>query len=340
MANVKKQKGIALLTIAIVLIAAAIIFVVYSGLTTAAFENAAFEEALTEALDEFGSIEKSDLEEVKYLKVANDGQSLSVFLGYDDFITQRTLYIEEQEMINEIKNANAEAEAAAEEQVAEENTADETTDEAADEIADEATDEATDEAEKTEPVLQEVPEETVKHPEYLAKKGTASSSASLITLDDIKYFTGAKVISLVGAKLDIDNFTEIKGLTELSFQNCSIENFDSFSKLNLDKFESITFYDCSFDSESYDALKPIADKVTFTISYDLGNGMVYPISYTLAEYIEQEAAADEASVDETPVDETSADETSADEASVDEIPVDEIPVDTQEPTEEPEIPEE
>ena len=92
----KKRNGFVALLIAILLVAAAVFYVVYCGemAKSSYLENADFATALGEALDKrVRSVSTDDLANVRYLQVTNDGEYCSVFLGYDDFMEQYDKYM-------------------------------------------------------------------------------------------------------------------------------------------------------------------------------------------------------------------------------------------------------
>ena len=92
----KKRNGFVALLIAILLVAAALFYVVYCGemAKSSYLENADFATALGQALDKrVRSVSADDLAKVRYLQVTNDGEHCSVFLGYDDFMEQYDKYM-------------------------------------------------------------------------------------------------------------------------------------------------------------------------------------------------------------------------------------------------------
>ena len=143
-----------------------------------------------------------------------------------------------------------------------------------------------------------VPEIKAEHPVSLAKAGLFEGSEDL-ALSDVKYFTGAEIISVSGVALNGEDFGEMKNLTQGSFSSCDLDNEDLAalaSKLDLAKVEELSFMGNSIDDWS--PLESISDKVTissfyYTLSED-GTSIV-PVSkeQTLTEYLAEKAAAEE-----------------------------------------------
>ncbi len=85
-----RNKFVAML-LGIVVIAAAIVFVVYSGITSksALLDNQNFAKAMAEILDKKPiSITEKDLSEIKYMEMIYADSYYMLAIGYDDFMTQ------------------------------------------------------------------------------------------------------------------------------------------------------------------------------------------------------------------------------------------------------------
>ena len=249
----KKRNQFVALLIAILVVAFAIFYVVYSNVMakSAYLENADFATALGQAFEKsVRKVSAEDLAEVKYVELYNDGENGSVYLGYDDFVEQYEKY-------------TAEVEAA---QVAEE-------------------------------AGLEAAEITTEHPVYLAKAGMFEGAEEL-TLNDVKYFTGAEILSITNVAFDAKELSEMKNLREASFSYCGFdnENLAAFAeKINLEQIEELVFMGYSVDDWS--PLESISDKVIlqsygYTID-DQGQLQMTSNEQTLTEYLEEKAAAEE-----------------------------------------------
>ena len=144
-----------------------------------------------------------------------------------------------------------------------------------------------------------VPEITTEHPVSLAKAGFFEGSNEELGLNDLKYFTGAEVVSISNFALNGEDFGEMKNLTKGAFSYCGLDNEDLASlasKLDLAKVEELTFMGNSIDDWS--SLESISDKVTIqSYGYTIDdNGQLQMVSneQTLTEYLEEKAAAEEA----------------------------------------------
>lgn len=320
----KKQNQFIALVIAIIVVVAAIAFVVVGKYAFITFSNDTFESVLASALDAKADfISDSDLKDVKYFEFYNDGTNLSVYLGDDDFLTKLAAYEDEQEAI-------ADAEEAKQAEIEE---------------AKKAAEDAGEEFNEEEFVATTVvPEETVKHPAEETKNAVGTSTKAYEKLNDIKYFTSVKRMSVIGAEIDSASFKSLKNLTNATFDSCKFDSLDGFKALDLAKFESITFSNCTGISD-WTPLESIADKVT-VINYfpiDLGDGNVqyYPMSYTLAEMLaESEAEETTETTDEATEDgaEETTEETAEEvtEENTEENTEEATEVVTEENTEEPE----
>ena len=144
---------------------------------------------------------------------------------------------------------------------------------------------------------EEIPEVTTEHPVNLAKGGTFEG-AEEITLNDIKYFTGAEIVSCSNILLDKESLGGFKNLRKANFSYCGIDNEDlaAFaSGLNLEQVEELVFMGNSVDDWS--PLESISDKVTlqsygYTID-DEGQLQMTSNEQTLTEYLEEKAKAEE-----------------------------------------------
>ncbi len=143
---------------------------------------------------------------------------------------------------------------------------------------------------------EEIPEITTEHPVNLAKGG-AFEGAEEITLNDIKYFTGAEIVSCSNVLLDKESLGGFKNLRKANFSYCGIDNEDlaAFaSGLNLEQVEELVFMGNSVDDWS--PLESISDKVIlqsygYTID-DEGQLQLTSNEQTLTEYLEEKAEAE------------------------------------------------
>lgn len=249
----KKRNAFVALLIAIIVVAFAIFYVVYSSVMakSAYLENADFATALGQAFGKsVRKVSAEDLAAVKYVELYNDGENGSVYLGYDDFVEQYDKYVAEVEA-----------------------------------------------AEKAEEAGEEVPEITTEHPVSLAKAGMFEGGEEL-SLNDVKYFTGAEVLSITNVAFDAKELGEMKNLREASFSYCGFDNEDIAAlaeKVNLEQIEELVFMGYSVDDWS--PLESISDKVTlqsygYTID-DEGQLQMTSNEQTLTEYLAEKAAAEE-----------------------------------------------
>ena len=286
----KNRNKFVALMVAIVVVLAAIAVVVYNGLTVASFANAEFEAATAQALaKKAGSVPKSALEEVKYVEFSNSGTQMSVFFGYDDFLTQLDAYNAEQEVIYAAQEESST-------KLAEMKEAAKAEAEAAGETFDE---EAFDSEEHDTGVV--IPEATIKHPVEIAKSGASASAGTRVEMGDIKYFTGAEIISITGAKVDAKVLSGLNA-KEYNFVACDFTNFKAMANLDYSKIEKLTLdMACAgVDEATLEALSANGDKVYLAQYYDFGGGMYYPAGeMSLTEYFaaleeaEKEAAEEE-----------------------------------------------
>ena len=249
----KKRNQFVALLVAILVVAAAIFYVVFSAYMAKSgyMANQDFATALSDALGKPArSIKTDDLEAVKYVEVYNDGQNASVYLGYEDFVEQFDKY-----------TAEVDAAAAAEE------------------------------------AGEEVPEITTEHPVSLAKYGFFEG-ANELTIDDIKYFTGAEILSLSNFDFDTSDLGTFANLRQASFTYCGLDNDDLAAlakSINLEQVEELMFMGNSIDDWS--PVESISDKVTI-VSYGYTvneEGQLEMVSneQTLTEYLEEKAKAEE-----------------------------------------------
>ncbi|MBR2021657.1 MAG: hypothetical protein IJ939_04395, partial [Clostridia bacterium] len=106
----KKRNQFIALLVAIVVVLAAIFYVVYSAyMAKSAFlENDDFATALSEAYGKAArSVSKEDLSAVKYLEVFNDGQMGAVGFGDSEFAKDYERYLEELEFAEIAEEAQA-----------------------------------------------------------------------------------------------------------------------------------------------------------------------------------------------------------------------------------------
>ncbi len=277
----KKQNQFIALVIAILVVVAAIAFVIVGKYAFITFSNDSFENVLASALDSKADfIPNSALKDVKYFEFYNDGTNLSVYLGDDDFLTKLAAYEDEQKAIADAEEAK--------------NTEIEEAKKAAEDAGEEFNEEEF-------VATTVVPEATVEHPAEETKNAVGTSTKAYEKLNDIKYFTSVKRMSVIGAEIDSASFKGLKNLTNATFDSCKFDSLDGFKALDLTKFESITFSNCTGIND-WTPLESIADKVT-VINYfpiDLGNGNVqyYPMSYTLAEMLAEPEAEETETTDE------------------------------------------
>ncbi len=118
-----------------------------------------------------------------------------------------------------------------------------------------------------------------------------------LVLGDIKYFTGAEVVSLNGVNIG-DNaiLGQFKNLKRGYFSSCGITDVSAFASLDLTKIEELNFTGNTI--EDWTALESIADKVIVSSSYGVemgedGNYTLVPMEVTLADQMaEAEAEAE------------------------------------------------
>ncbi len=157
-------------------------------------------------------------------------------------------------------------------------------------------------AQAAEEAGEEVPEITAEHPVSLAKSGTFEADEE-ITLNDVKYFTGAEVISLTSVGVDAEALGQFSNVKKAYFSYCGIDNeavATLAEGLNLEQVEELVFMGSSVDDWS--PLESISDKVTIQ-SYGLqmtedGQYTVVPQEQTLTEYLEAKAEAEAKAAEE------------------------------------------
>lgn len=181
-------------------------------------------------------------------------------------------------------------------------------------------------AEEAEKAGEEVPEITTEHPVSLAKGGVFEG-AEEITLNDIKYFTGAEILSCSNVLLDKESLGGFKNLRKANLSYCGLDNEDlaAFaSGLDLEKVEELVFMGNSVDDWS--PLESISDKVTlqsygYTID-DEGQLQMTSNEQTLTEYLEEKAKAEaeaEAEANEETAEESEAVEETTEETESTEV---------------------
>lgn len=157
-------------------------------------------------------------------------------------------------------------------------------------------------AQAAEEAGEEVPEIKAEHPVSLAKSGTFEADEE-ITLNDVKYFTGAEVISLTSVGVDAEALGQFGNVKKAYFSYCGIDNeavATLAEGLNLEQVEELVFMGSSVDDWS--PLESISDKVTIQ-SYGLqmtedGQYTVVPQEQTLTEYLEAKAEAEAKAAEE------------------------------------------
>lgn len=288
----KKRNTFIALCVAIVLVIAAIALVVYNGLTVASFGNETVEKAVAESLggkNKAGSLKKDELAKYTYVELSNvelapGSAQFNVALGKDDFVTALDAYTkasnEKNTKLDELYNEALEAKKA-EKGDAEWTQEDQT---------------AFDEAYVAPEVDITVPE----YPEKLLKTASTDTSSAYVNMDDIKYFTGAKTVSILGGKVDIKNLKGLKNLSELTITASKIENFEELAKLDYTKIKKVTIdVACEGYTENMlNALKPYGEKIYFAQYYNYGYGMIMNAGeFSLADYFktleEAESAPEE-----------------------------------------------
>ena len=330
----KNRNKFVALMVAIVVVLAAIAFVVCNGLTVASFENEHFEDATAQALGQKpGSVNKNELEKVKYLEVANDGTSLQVFFGYDDYFTRLDEYMAEQEVI---AAAQEESDAKLEEmRTAAMETAKAEAEAAGNEFDEEAFDETFYAEEHDTGVI--VPEAEVEHPVELTKNAAVASPSASLDLNDIKYFKNAKTINLTGAKIDASTIADLKNATEFNFVACKIDDFAALKDVDFSKIERFSI-DISMvptvtvigedgtetdtiDESALEMFKPYGDKV-FLAQYLVMQGYgYYPYGeISIADYFHEETTPEETTPEEVTAEEVTAEEVTAEETTSEETP--------------------
>jgi len=144
---------------------------------------------------------------------------------------------------------------------------------------------------------EEVPEITTEHPVSLAKYGLFEGSQEL-ELSDVKYFTGAEILSLSNFDFDTSDLSAFANLRQASFTYCGLDNDDLAAiakNINLEQVEELMFLGNSIDDWS--PVESISDKVTIaSYGYTVNEeGQLEMISneQTLTEYLEEKAKAEE-----------------------------------------------
>lgn len=258
----KKRNAFVALLVGIVVVLAAIVLIVYSGIMSksAFLKNGGFADALSQIFDKnVRSVSESDLLTVKSVAVVKeDGSDVcTVSLGFDDYLTEYNAYVEQSEAKDAAQTAYDEAKEAFD--AAEENG--------------ESTEGLTNPDDITIPEVTAAPQNLLK---------SASADFSSLTMDDIKYFENAEIVYLDGVKLgNADVIKSLKALKEGSFVGCGITDVSVFSELNLDEIKSLDLTDNEIDDWS--ALEGIADKVTVeTLYYEIeGYGKIPYSTVTL-----------------------------------------------------------
>ena len=142
---------------------------------------------------------------------------------------------------------------------------------------------------------EEIPEVTEKHPVELAKAGVFEVDAETLSLNDVKYFTGAQIVNFTGFDIDSSVISSFKNLKEGYFSANGLTDVSAFSELDLTKIEELSFM--SNNITDWSPLESISDKVEI-ISYGLqmtedGQYTVVPQTMTLTEKLEADAKAAE-----------------------------------------------
>ncbi|MBE6682119.1 MAG: hypothetical protein E7600_07540 [Ruminococcaceae bacterium] len=301
----KKKRNIFIaLCIAIVLVVAAIALVVYNGITVASFGNETVEKAVAESLggkNKAGSLKKDDLAKYTYVELSNvelapGSAQFNVALGKDDFIAALGSYNAEQDVI---AKANSDKQAKLDELYNEALDA-----KKAEKTEGEWTEEdqkAFDDAYVVPEVDVVVPEAKIAYPEKLLKSASTETSGALINMNDIKYFTGAKTVNILGGKVDINNLKGLKNLSELTITASKIENFEELAKLDYSKIKKITIdVACEGPTNNMlNALKPYGEKIYLAEYYNYGYGMIMNAGeISLADYFKSLEEAEKAPEEE------------------------------------------
>lgn len=151
-------------------------------------------------------------------------------------------------------------------------------------------------AQEAEEAGEDVPEITAEHPVSLAKYGFFEGSDEL-AINDVKYFTGAEILSLSNFSIDNASLGQFKNLKKAYFTYCGIDNngVKALAEgINLEAVEELVFMGNSVDDWS--PLQSISDKVKiqnygFQMTED-GQYTVVPTEQTLTEYLEAQAKAE------------------------------------------------
>jgi len=281
----KSRNSFIALLIGIILVIAAIGYVLFGGITSksAYLENQDFAKALATAMHKTArGVSKDDLAAVKYLEVSYDAtnKQYSVALGDDEFVSK----YEDFRALSDAASAAADS------------TADEA---ASEESADETT------AAPTQEEITAAQEEVQK----LAKTATFDGDDKSV-FTDLQYFTGVDTISLSSVTVpDASIFAGFTNLRKGYFYSAGITDVSAFGNLDLDKIEELDFTGNTI--EDWSALESIGDKVTVTNSYtigtdDQGNQTLVPFVQNLTQYLEEQAKQAEEGAD-AGTDETTGD---------------------------------
>ena len=171
-----------------------------------------------------------------------------------------------------------------------------------------------DAAAKAEEAGETVPEITTQPDVNNLKVGEFEVDEDVAEFTDLKYFTGAKVVNLIGFELDAETLAQFKNVTNASFSGCGIDNEELkvFAEaIDTEKVEKLTFMSNSIDD--WTPLQGISDKVVIQ-SYGLqmtedGQYTVATNEQTLTEYLEAQAKAEAEAAAEAEAEENAGSET-------------------------------
>ena len=268
--NSKTSKSMTAIVIAIIVVLAAIGFVVYDEWSSHSklFENEKFATLVSEVTGKSpASLSEKTLSDVKYLSVMYDAESstLSVAAAGEAFDTAKY----------DSLNAKYEELSTKYSELAEDDTA---------------------ELLALENELTAVVNEINALMENV--KSASDEVEGVTTLDDIKYFTGVELLEVSGVTFtDSSVFEGMTNIVSLYAPYCGLTEINGLAGLDLTKVKEINLAGNEISDWSF--FEPIAEKVTTASSYtiaqdDSGNYTLVPYTETLADKIAAEKAAAEA----------------------------------------------
>lgn len=245
----KERNSFITMLIAIVIVIAAIAYVLFGGLTakSSLLENQDFASALSKMLDKAPAfITAEDLAQVKYISLnySSDEEVASVTIGDEAFVDMYTEYLEKLDASEDVSSYDFTG--------------------------------------------------TYKYIDFDMDKEDA-------LLDDIKLFTGARILEIAGVSFtDSSVFAGLTDLEDVTVKACGLTEVAGLGGLNPEKVSNVNL--SGNNITDWSPLDIIKDKVIvntyYTLvptedgSFDFNN--VQLVEQTLTEYYEELAAAEEA----------------------------------------------